>query len=406
MHEDTRCDENLGHERLSEVSFSRRRFVGVTGVAVAGAASGAFGYGFGRRGWSDQDRDPGLQAVLFHGRNQPGVATAQQRHLVFAAFEASVDGRIGLRELLRTWTAAAGEITRGVREQSLEVRGRSSARLTVAFGFGLSLFDERFGLASLQPPALTELPRFRRQRLDPSRSGGDLCIHACAEDPDVAFNAVRTLAELARGSAVPRWVQQGFRSGGAGGSRNLLGFRDGTNNLDASDERLMAKHVWVGEEDEPEWMRNGTYMVVRRIRVRLEHWDSISVAQQERAIGRRKRSGAPFGARRESDPVDPASLPPDSHVAQARPASDEERILRRSYLFVDGLDPRFGEWDAGLFFICFQRDPRRQFVPIQRRLSENDRLSEYVVHTGSAIFAIPPGVEEGGYVGQTLFESL
>jgi deferrochelatase/peroxidase EfeB len=295
---------------------------------------------------------------------------------------------------------------RGVRDQAARAPHQSSPRLTVTFGFGPSLFGGRFGLAALRPSALAELPRFRGDRLEPGRSGGDVCVQACADDPDVAFDAIRTLAALGRGVVAPRWLQQGFRPEAEEGSRNLLGFRDGTNNLDASDEGLMAKHVWVGEDDEPEWMRNGTYMVVRRIRVRLEHWDSVSVTQQERAIGRRKRSGAPFGRRGETDPVDPARLPPDSHVALAGPASDEERILRRSYSFVDGLDSRFAEWDAGLFFICFQRDPRRQFVPIQRRLSENDRLSEYVVHTGSAIFAIPPGVQEGGYIGQTLFESL
>ena len=55
----------------------------------------------------------------------------------------------------------------------------------------------------------------------------------------------------------------------------------------------------------------------------------------------------------------------------------------------------------GLFFICFQRDPE-QFETIQRRLS-SDILNEYIVHTSSAVFAVPPGVAEGGFVGESLF---
>jgi deferrochelatase/peroxidase EfeB len=189
----------------------------------------------------------------------------------------------------------------------------------------------------------------------------------------------------------------------------LLGFKDGTNNLDPRDEEVMARNVWVGPDDEPAWMRGGTYTVVRRIRMRIEHWDSVSLEEQERTFGRRKVSGAPFGGEAESDPVDPAKLPPDCHIIQANPGtpgSEAERILRRSYSFSDGFDSRFGELDAGLFFICFQRDPRKQFIPIQTRLAENDHLSEYTFHTGSAVFAIPPGVREGEYIGQTLFESL
>jgi deferrochelatase/peroxidase EfeB len=49
------------------------------------------------------------------------------------------------------------------------------------------------------------------------------------------------------------------------------------------------------------------------------------------------------------------------------------------------------------------RDPRHQFVPIQNRLAANDALNEYIEHTSSAIFAVPPGVERGGYIGGTLF---
>jgi deferrochelatase/peroxidase EfeB len=59
--------------------------------------------------------------------------------------------------------------------------------------------------------------------------------------------------------------------------------------------------------------------------------------------------------------------------------------------------------EAGLFFLAYMRDPRHQFVPIQNRLAANDSLNEYIERASSAIFAVPPGVERGGYIGGTLF---
>jgi deferrochelatase/peroxidase EfeB len=255
---------------------------------------------------------------------------------------------------------------------------------------------------------LVELPKFRGDQLEAARSGGDLCVQACADDPQIAFHAVRNLATIGRGAAVVRWLQRGFRSAREQGpltGRNLLGFKDGTNNLVPRDEPRMASNVWVTPDDQPSWMRGGTYMVVRRIQMRLEHWDAVSLAEQERTFGRHKLSGAPLGASREADPVDVTRLPPDCHIIQANPrvaGSEAERILRRSYSFADGVDEEFGEVDAGLFFICFQRDPREQFISIQNRLADNDHLGEYTFHTGSAIFAIVPGVHEGDYIGEPL----
>ena len=182
--------------------------------------------------------------------------------------------------------------------------------------------------------------------------------------------------------------------------RNLLGFKDGTNNLRAEDREALAGHVWVRGGDQP-WLEGGTYLVARRIRMLIESWDRASLDDQEQTIGRHKRSGAPLGADREHDPVRLAALPADSHVRLAAPAANAGvRLLRRGYSFTDGMDAGLGQLDAGLFFISFQRDPE-QFVRVQRALGA-DRLNEYVRHTGSAVFAIPPGARRGGYVGQGL----
>jgi deferrochelatase/peroxidase EfeB len=151
-------------------------------------------------------------------------------------------------------------------------------------------------------------------------------------------------------------------------------------------------------------MPGGTYLVARRIRMLIEVWDRASLQDQEETMGRKKISGAPLGGSAEFDPVKLSALPVDSHVRLANPATNGgERILRRGYSFTDGMDPDLGQLDAGLFFICFQRDPHRQFVPIQRRLGSNDKLNEYIKHVGSALFAVPPGAQPGGFVGEGLF---
>jgi deferrochelatase/peroxidase EfeB len=296
-----------------------------------------------------------------------------------------------------------------------EALGLPPSALTLTVGFGPTLFDTRFGLGKRRPAALVDLPPFAGDALDPTSSGGDVCIQACANDAQVAFHAVHDLARLALGSATVRYVQSAFgraASSGAGQPtpRNLLGFHDGTNNLDPGDEGAMARFVWVDSPDQP-WMKGGTYLVWRRIRIYLEAWDRSTLHAQEQTIGRIKASGAPLGGTRQSDPVNlqavgdygQSIIPETAHIRVAAPSSNGgQAILRRGYSFVDGVDPQSGELDAGLFFICFQKDPRQQFIPIQTRLSHNDALSEYLTHTGSGIFACPPGTAQGGTWGEGL----
>jgi deferrochelatase/peroxidase EfeB len=190
-----------------------------------------------------------------------------------------------------------------------------------------------------------------------------------------------------------------------------MGFKDGTNNIDTGDRALMDRFVWAGDEG-PAWMHGGTYMVARRVRIRVEAWDRTSLGDQEARVGRHKVSGAPMGGADEFDAVDLEAasagrplIPADAHVRLASHASNGgARILRRGYNFVDGMDA-VGDQDAGLFFVAFQRDPHAQFVPIQRSLAEHDALNLYLFHTGSALFAVPPGIREGDYLARALFDS-
>lgn len=190
-----------------------------------------------------------------------------------------------------------------------------------------------------------------------------------------------------------------------------MGFKDGTNNVRVEDESEMNEHVWVQPGDGPAWMEGGTYMVVRRIQMLLDVWDATSLEGQERAIGRKKVSGAPLGQENEFDPVDLEAkedgelvIPVDAHIRLASPdLNGGQRILRRGFSYTEPSQAGSGQLDAGLFFISFQRDPQRQFVPIQRRLASNDALNRHLLHTGSGVFACPPGVQPGGFIGEALF---
>jgi len=404
--------------------ITRRRLLG------AGAAGGLVVAGFaGGRATASEPTDPEQSSVPFHGTHQAGITTPAQNRLHFAAFDLTTDRRSDLQGLLQEWTEASRLMVQGKPagpdnsepllppDDTGEAVGLGPASLTITFGLGPGVFDRRFGLAAKRPDQLEPLPALPGDELDQSISGGDLCIQACADDPQVAFHAVRNLTKIAQGRAVMRWCQLGFgRTAKTGADqetpRNLMGFKDGTNNILNDDRGSLDDFVWAGGEG-PDWMNGGSYLVARRIRMMIEPWDRTFLQEQEEVFGRTKSSGAPLGGESENDPVDLQAQGPDgrplirvdAHIRQAAPAMNGgQKILRRGYSFTDGFDTVRGQLDAGLFFICFQRDPHKQFVPIQQRLGQNDSLNEYIVHTGSALFAIPPGVgEKNGYVGQGLF---
>ncbi len=395
---------------------------GGAGIGGAVAATTAVALTAGSPGGADQ-------TVAFWGANQAGIDTPVQQHLLFAAFDVVTTARVELTGVLEEWTAAAARMTAGQTAQPLtgnpyvatadtgEAVDLPPSRLTLTLGFGSGLFTtagfDRFGLAARRPPALVDLPAFPGDQLDPSRCGGDLAVQACADDPQVAFHAIRELALIGQGAVTLRWIQAGFLPTPSTtpdtSPRNLLGFQDGTNNIRPGDASDMGRFVWAGNEG-PAWMTGGTYLVARRIRVTVEKWDRTALGVQEETVGRHKASGAPLGQARASDPVDLGVvvdgrpvIPADAHIRLAGPAANGgQRILRRGYSFSDGLDGH-GLLDAGLFFVAFQCDPRKQFIPIFNRLAASDALAQYVVHTGSAVFACPGGAGAGGWVGRPLF---
>ena len=407
---------------------TRRRFLGGSLGAVGLAAAGGAGYAL-----ADTNSSGGGTSarVPFYGTHQAGIATSAQDRLAFAAFDVTSANVNDLRTMLGTWAAAASRMAAGQPIGAVETSpdappidtgeayGLSPSRLTITVGFGPSLFDERFGLKRHRPAALADIPALPGDTLDPDRSGGDICVQACADDPQVAFHAIRNFARLARGTAVMRWSQLGFGRTSSTSStqetpRNLMGFKDGTRNIKAEATDDLDHFVWVGDETDQTWMRGGSYLVARRIRMLIESWDTDYLADQENVFGRSKTSGAPLTGKHEFDTPDLTAarngkpvIPVNAHIRLASPVSNaDQKILRRGYSYTDGIDPDTGLLDAGLFFIAYQKDPRRQFVPIQRRLGMHDALNEYIRHTSSALFAVPPGLSGAGdWWGRTLLGS-
>ena len=450
-----RADEATGVERSTGTSdggasasagpsrLSRRGLLSLAGVggagAVAGLAAGFLGHDLVTAGAaSAAESDAGDAVVPFFGEHQAGITTPAQDRLHMAAFDVTTEDRKELIKLLKDWTAAAAAMTAGRTtgatgavdgpydappEDTGEALDLAAAQLTLTFGFGAGLFEKngkvRFGLDGRRPEALIDLPHFPGDDLQPGRTGGDIVVQACADDPQVAVHAIRNLARIGFGKVRVRWSQLGFgRTSSTSRAqvtpRNLFGFKDGTNNLKVEDNALLDEHVWVGSPASPneEWMRGGSYLVARRIQMHIEIWDRTSLREQEGLIGRTKGVGAPLSggeeftapdfklAGRNGDPL----IPLDSHVRLAHPDQNGGvRMLRRGYNFTDGSDG-LGHLDAGLFFIAFVKDPRTHYVPMQLALAKGDTLSvEYLKHTGSGLFAVPPGIQQGGFIGEGLF---
>ncbi|MEU3603882.1 iron uptake transporter deferrochelatase/peroxidase subunit [Streptomyces sp. NPDC035033] len=412
---------------------SRRRLLGTVGAAgaaglVIGAAGGAGVATAVSEGGSAAPGagDPraltsvGATEVAFHGRHQPGITTPLQSRGHLVAFDlAPGAGRKEAAALLRRWSATArtlmaGKAPSGDTGIALDA-GPSS--LTVTFGFGRTFFD-RTGLTYRRPEQLDPLPAFSSDAVDPRRSEGDLWVQIGADDALVAFHALRALQKEAGGAARVRWQMNGFnRSAGATArpmtARNLMGQVDGTNNPKPTDPDFDRRiFVPAGAAGAQDWMAGGSYAVVRRIRMLLDDWERLSTEKQERVIGRRKADGAPLSGGSETTPLDLDKAGPDGKPvipgnAHARISAPEQNggaaMLRRPFSFHDGIGAD-GTPDAGLLFICWQADPLRGFVPVQRKLDRGDALSAFIRHESSGLYAVPGGAAEGEYVGQRLLE--
>ncbi len=429
--------EEAGGSATDPLRPSRRGLLGMVGAGIAGAAVGlAGGAAIAGAASNGGGSAPRSGEVPFHGEHQAGIVTPAQDRLHFAAFTmVAGTGRDDLVSLLRDWTAAAEALARGREigtgvepanpllppDDTGEATGLGAGRLTLTFGLGRELFTgadgagDPYGIRARLPAALQPLPSFAFDLLEAGASGGELCVQACADDPQVAVHAIRNLTRIAMGRAHLKWSQLGFgrtasTSREQDTPRNLFGFKDGTANIMSDEAAALADHVWVGSEG-PEWLRGGSYLVARKILMTIETWDRASLGEQQAIIGRTKREGGPLSGGGEFDAPDFAAvasggsapaIDPAAHVRLAHPDNNGGvRMLRRGYNYVDGSNA-LGQLGAGLFFISFQRDPEI-FVRVQNSLKP-DLMNEYIRHVGSGLWAVPGGVSRGEFLAQALFD--
>ena len=396
----------------------RRRLLQTGAVALGGAGVGWSAAAValpaekatGSTGATSYAPSPGTSTVAFHGPHQAGVATPPQAQLSLLGLDLGEDvDAAGLGRLMTLISDDAARLSRGLpalADTEPELAA-TPARLSVTFGFGPRVMSEIVGGTAGQ---VKELPSFRTDRLEEQWGQTDLAIQICADDPLSVAHARRMILKDTSGFATVRWIQDGYRY--AHGSvpdgttmRNLMGQVDGTVNPAEVDPDFGGL-VW---SDQPGF-EGGTYLVVRRIRSRMESWDKVDRAGREAAVGRRLDNGAPLTGTAEHDEPDFEAkdslgfpvIDPASHIARARSADPSERFLRRAYNYtVPDLSRPSGE-DAGLVFIAFAADVEHQFVPVQQRLAELDRLNQWITTIGSAVYAVPPGAADGEYVAQRL----
>ncbi|WP_030780236.1 iron uptake transporter deferrochelatase/peroxidase subunit [Streptomyces sp. NRRL S-920] len=417
---------------MTDHGISRRRLLGTAGVTglALGAAGGAAGYAAASSsgasdpsGTSGAAKDAlaslGTGEVMFHGKHQPGITTPMQSRGHLIAFDLTAGtSRKEAAALLRRWSTTAARLMAGEPvggDDTAVARDAGPSSLSVTFGFGASFFS-RTGLEKQRPSALEPLPDFSSDRLDKARSNGDLWVQIGANDPLVAFHALRALQKEAAGTARVRWQMNGFnRSPGATArpmtTRNLMGQIDGTNNPKPS-EKDFDERIFVPADGDPAWMAGGSYVVVRRIRMLLDDWEKLGLKAQEAVIGRHKSDGSPLtGGTETTEPKleemgadGKVVIPVNAHARITRPDQNGgAAMLRRPFSYHDGFDAH-GEPDAGLLFVCWQADPMRGFVPVQRKLDRGDALSEFIRHEASGLYAVPGGAAKGEYVGQRLLE--
>ena len=419
---------------------SRRRFLagGLAGTAVAGLG-GTVAAGCSDYTSSTSDPDVGgtsagadtapatARYLPFRAPHQTGITHPANEQGLLAAFTVTADDRDELRDTLRALSSESERLMSG---EPYEDRDPAypplhtgtvgnpppPADLSVVVSVGASLFDDRYGLADRKPFALERMPFLANDRLDPEQSHGDLLLTITSAHEDVNLFALRQLTRATRGTMALHWMLGGYNrrtraAHGEAGKRNLMGFIDGTSNLDPSDDAVMDRYVWVQpDDDEPAWTAGGTYHVVRVIRMLVEFWDRTRLSEQESIIGRRKESGAPLGGRVETDVPDYADdtdgegTPLDAHIRLANPRSPEtedDLIFRSGLSFSRGFDGD-GQLDQGLAFVSFQRR-LSQFLNTQARLA-GEPLEEYIVPEGGGFyFALPGAMDDGRFLGEELF---
>ena len=407
----------------SEGVVSRRGFLASAGVVSSYVAAGVAGFAGGAltvnaASASTPEKEAQLRqqqqsaTIPFYGDYQAGVMTPLQAYGTYLAFNlkpsTAIDQARFMMQLL-TDDASRLAIGKPAIPDADPYLATEPARLTATFGFGPGFFA-KLGLQGKTPAGFSELPAFSIDKLQPEFSGGDLVIHVGADNPLTVAHAARQLTRTANTFATAHWSQTGFNKPQYGvpsdqTGRNLFGQVDGTVNPRTPKE--FDTQVWASKG--PGWFHDGTCLVIRRIQMDFAGWDKLDDTKKEATIGRRLSNGSPLTGSQEFDTPDLAAkghdglhiIPAFAHVRRSRTDNPAEKFLRRPLNYEDGLLAN-GEPNAGLIFAAYMANIEKQFVPVQQRLADLDLLNTWTTPIGSAVFALPPGTQPGGYIGEGL----
>ena len=364
----------------------RKLAIGALSVVVGGGI-------FATATMVDLKKDPSIGSAieLFYGTHQNGIEIDRQSNSTVIAFDIKegID-QAAIARLMRLWTNDAAELMQGnpiIGDPQAEM-AENPARLTVLIGYGYSLF-QKTGIAEKWPIAEKVIPGYQIDRLEKRWSDGDLVLQITGDNPQSIFHAGVVLVRDAQPFATVRWQQRGFLDPAGINeeevSRNLLGQLDGTANK-ANETKEFSDIAW--RKSGP--LKGGTTMVVRRIKMDIQAWDTLSTNTKNGVIGRTLDSGEMIESKSAS-----------SHVSRAI-TTGSNGIIRRGFNYDDNYQAD-GTRDAGLIFISFQESLQR-YLGIQAALNEVDELNRWTTPVGSALFIIPPGTQPGGYIGENFFQ--
>ena len=328
-----------------------------------------------------------------YGVHQAGITTPHQTFGILCAFDVTVSDVSQLINYFRTLTARIEFLTKGGElvdgDEKLPPAGSGLLGktvppdgLTVTVSVGASLFDARFGLGGKKPKHLQEMKDFPNDKLQKEWCDGDIGIQICAFSPETCQNALRDIIKNTAKYAITRWSLDGW-----------LPKAEPSNSL-----------------DEPAWTKNGSYQAIRVIRHFVEFWDRTPLQEQQAIFGREKYSGAPLGMKKEGDipdyTKDPEgkAVPTDSHMRLGNPRDPEfmkkHLLFRRPFNYSMGL-AKSGQLDVGLILVMYQANLADGFIFVQNLLNL-EPLEEYISPFGGGYFFTLPGVEKGGFLGQSL----
>lgn len=326
-------------------------------------------------------------------------------------------------------------------------------QLTVTIGFASTAYDKLAVPAPNRPADLRPMPWAALGDNPDDPASGDVVLQICADSALVAEHVLRRVERALHGQVQVVWAHTGVqrrptKPGRASrhDGRAWIGFLDGTSNLAprhaAEDYALtFVDPDAVGQypalpasgqpgpygnsnapefpsdltpppTHEPEWTRNGSYLVARVSQNDLQTWDGTPLTAQEQTIGRTKVTGVSLDLTGQEDAApqtppafaqnqDLTQVELDAHIRKANPrgaGDDQRRIFRRGYPLYEGGD---GTARRGLIFLCFARTIATQFEFITRAWLTNpnfprpgagiDRLRAFDQHVlAGGYYFIPP----------------